>query len=219
MRGGNYGWQAAAAGCAFIGWTNTMPNMAPWGSHDLRVGNNPLVVAVPGAATPVVLDMAMSQFSYGKLDTLARAGASTAVDAGWDEHGEPTTNTAAVLRSGRVMPTGYWKGSGLALVLDLLATALSGGNSTHDIPKDPEHESGLSQVFIAIDLARSSASPSIRGRLAAVVDDYVSAVPIDAASPVRYPGARALQARRENLSLGIPVDESIWREILAMNGK
>jgi 3-dehydro-L-gulonate 2-dehydrogenase len=218
MRGGNYGWQAAAADCAFIGWTNTMPNMAPWGSHHLRVGNNPLVVAVPTATTPVVLDMAMSQFSYGKLDTLARSGASTPVDCGWDEHGQPTSNPAAVLRSGRVMPTGYWKGSGLALVLDLLATACSGGNATHDIPGDPERESGLSQVFIAIDLSRSSSSPAMRDRLADVVEDYVAAVPTDPASPVRYPGARALQARHENLSLGVPVDASVWREILAMTG-
>ena len=67
LRGGTYGWQAARAGFAFIGWTNTTPNMPAWGAVDSRLGNNPLIVAIPCGDEPVVLDVAMSQFSYGKL--------------------------------------------------------------------------------------------------------------------------------------------------------
>ena len=65
MRGGSYGWQAADAGMIGMCWTNTLPNLPPWGAADPRVGNNPLVIAVPRADGHVVLDMAMSQFSYG----------------------------------------------------------------------------------------------------------------------------------------------------------
>ena len=64
MRGGSYGWQAADAGVIGICWTNTLANLPPWGAAEPRVGNNPLVVAVPRADGPVVLDMAMSQFSF-----------------------------------------------------------------------------------------------------------------------------------------------------------
>ena len=52
MRGGSYGWQAADAGLIGICWTNTLANVPPWGAADPRVGNNPLVVAVPRAARP-----------------------------------------------------------------------------------------------------------------------------------------------------------------------
>lgn len=68
MRGGNYGWQAANTGCIGISWTNTEPCMPAWGGKDNRVGNNPLVLAVPREKGHIVLDMAMSQFSYGKLE-------------------------------------------------------------------------------------------------------------------------------------------------------
>ena len=67
MRGGTYGWQAADAGCIGICFTNTIANMPPWGGKEPRLGNNPLVISVPRAGGHIVLDMAMSQFSYGKL--------------------------------------------------------------------------------------------------------------------------------------------------------
>src|SRR2546422_755430 len=69
MRGGSYGWQAADAGVIGICWTNTMPNLPPWGASEPRLGNNPLVIAVPRAEGHIVLDMAMSQFSYGTLES------------------------------------------------------------------------------------------------------------------------------------------------------
>ena len=67
MRGGTYGWQAARQGFVFIGWTNTEANMPAWGARDFRLGNNPLVFAIPYLDEAIVLDFAMSQFSYGKL--------------------------------------------------------------------------------------------------------------------------------------------------------
>ena len=73
MRAGTYGWQAAEAGVIGICWTNTMPNLPPWGGVEPVIGNNPLVIAVPRAGGPVVLDMAMSQFSYGTLDSYKSA--------------------------------------------------------------------------------------------------------------------------------------------------
>ena len=67
MRGGTYGWQAADAGVIGLCWTNTLANVPPWGAAEPRIGNNPLIVAVPRAAGHIVLDIAMSQFSVGAL--------------------------------------------------------------------------------------------------------------------------------------------------------
>jgi len=74
MRGGSYGWQAAGAGMIGICWTNTLPNLPPWGDHVPRLGNNPLIIAVPRASGHIVLDMAMSQFSYGALTAYRKRG-------------------------------------------------------------------------------------------------------------------------------------------------
>ena len=71
MRGGAYGWQAAIAGYVFIGFTNTIANMPAHGAIDKRLGNNPFVIALPYKDTSIVLDMAMSQYSFGGMELSA----------------------------------------------------------------------------------------------------------------------------------------------------
>src|SRR5687767_2427526 len=151
MRGGAYGWQAAEAGMIGMCWTNTLANVPPWGSSEPRIGNNPLVIAVPRGDGHIVLDMAMSQFSVGALASYAARGEALPVDGGYDRAGNLTRDPTAIAATGRLLPIGFWKGSGLALMIDLLAAVLSGGRATHEITPDPEAESALSQVFIAID--------------------------------------------------------------------
>src|SRR5262249_36973433 len=121
MRGGSYGWQAAEAGGIGICWTNTMPNLPPWGATEARLCNNPLVLAVRRAEGHIVLDMAMSQFSYGTLEAYRISNEELPVNGGFDAGGELTRDAAAIEASGRPLPIGYWKGSGLALLLDMLA--------------------------------------------------------------------------------------------------
>ena len=64
MRGGTYGWQAANKGFIAICWTNTESCMPAWGAKTIGIGNNPFIMAVPHKSGHVVLDMAMSQYSY-----------------------------------------------------------------------------------------------------------------------------------------------------------
>ena len=87
MRGGTYGWQAAEAGVIGICWTNTLANLPPWGATDPRAGNNPLVLAVPRSNGHVVLDIAMSQFSFGALASYRRLGEQLSVAGGFDSAG------------------------------------------------------------------------------------------------------------------------------------
>ncbi|MDE3187288.1 MAG: 3-dehydro-L-gulonate 2-dehydrogenase [Acidobacteriota bacterium] len=216
MRGGTYGWQAAAAGLIGICWTNTMPNLPPWGGVQPCIGNNPLVIAVPRASGPVVLDMAMSQFSYGALESYRQRGELLPVEGGFDAEGNLTRDPAAIEQSQRPLPTGYWKGSGLSVVLDMMGAMLSLGNATHQLPADPLREAGISQVFLTMNPAAFGAAAEAE-RLA---DEIVASVhhcrPAKEGSKVRYPGEKTLQVRAENRKLGLPVDPAVWQQILAM---
>ena len=206
MRGGTYGWQAADAAMVGICWTNTLPNLPPWGDTVPRLGNNPLVIAVPRAGGHVVLDMAMSQFSYGALGAYRQRGELLPVDGGFDADGNLTRDPGAIERSQRPLPIGYWKGSGFSLVLDMIAAMMAGGLATHRIPPEPEREIGVCQMFLALNAAAfPDAGPIAESVIASL-------------GGVRYPGERVLRIREENLALGIPVDESTWALMEAMAG-
>lgn len=206
LRGGSYGWQAADAGCIGLCWTNTRPNMAAWGAKDRRIGNNPLVAGVPRAGGHVVVDIAMAQFSFGALGAAKRRGERLAVVGGYDETGALSTDPAAIERTGRVLPIGYWKGAALAVVLDLMAAVLSGGCSTFRVGQLGGAEHMVSQVFIALSVEMELAS-----RVAdEVVAHLKASQPAEEGGEIRYPGERVLRVRRENLTCGIPVSDEMW---------
>jgi len=130
--------------------------------------------------------------------------------------GNLTKDAASIEASQRALPVGYWKGSGLSLVLDMLAAMLSGGLATHQIPLDPTRESGISQIFLAIDPS-SVANPQELTQIAeGILNSLREATPVDPGKPVRYPGEQTLQLREENLRLGVPVDPEIWKQISAL---
>jgi 3-dehydro-L-gulonate 2-dehydrogenase len=215
MRGGTYGWHAAKAGYLFIGFTNTIANMPAWGAIDRKLGNNPLVIALPYKDEAIVLDMAMSQYSFGALQQAKMKNEKLSVHGGFDSNGNLTNDPAAVLASKRLLAAGYWKGAGLALLLDILAVILSGGSATHEISKK-EIENGLSQVFIAIDISKLGSQSTITRIVEDIIRDYHQSVAADSANKILYPGERVLETRRRNLQNGIPVIKQVWENILKL---
>lgn len=211
MRGGYYGWTAVKKNCVFIGWTNTVANMPAWGAVDAKLGNNPLVMAVPFNDEAIVMDMAMSQFSYGALELAKMKGEELPVAGGFNKKGGITQNPSEILESKRVMPVGYWKGAGLSLLLDILSAVLSGGLSTHEITKQ-KAEHALSQVFIAIDLQQLKNYKGIEACINNIISDYKQSVP-EGSNEILYPGERVLKNRERNLKEGIPVLQKVWNEI------
>jgi 3-dehydro-L-gulonate 2-dehydrogenase len=209
MRGGTYGWQAAEAGYISINFTNTIANLPPWGGLDPRLGNNPLVIAVPRKGGHVVLDMAISQYAVGKLQQYKANNQALPLSGGYDSDGNLSTDAGAILDAKRLLPVGFWKGAGLSLVLDLLATILSGGNSTAKITGNGA-ESGVSQVFICI-------KPTNDSQTAALIEEIIAytktSTPIADGGEISYPGENTLKTRIKNLSEGVLVDEKIWEVV------
>jgi 3-dehydro-L-gulonate 2-dehydrogenase len=193
-----------------------MPNLPAWGGVEPCLGNNPLVIAVPRAGGHVVLDMAMSQFSYGTLESYKNQGKMLPVDGGFDAAGKLTRDAATIERSQRPLAIGYWKGSGLSLVLDMMAAMTTLGKATHQLSTDSLQEAGLSQMFIAIN----AAALGDEARLEQIADEIIASLHQSRAAEegkkIRYPGERVLQIRAENRRLGVPVELAVWEEILKM---
>lgn len=216
MRGGTYGWQAAESGCIGICWSNTCPNMPAWGARDNHIGNNPLVMAVPRTnGEHIMVDCALSQFSYGKLETTRLAGKQLPVVGGYDGDGNLTTDPGAIEQTQRMIPMGYWKGSGLSILLDMIATVLTNANSVAKIGTFGD-EVGLTQIMIAIDPAKFQSGDVTDAIIDAIIRDVKSSEPDAPGGEVRCPGEGEHRIRRDNLANGIPVVESKWQEVLAM---
>jgi 3-dehydro-L-gulonate 2-dehydrogenase len=215
MRAGYYGWLAAKGGFALIAWTNTNANMPAWGAVDCHLGNNPIVLAVPYANEAIVLDAAMSQFAYGTLEVHRLNGRQLPIPGGYDAKGNLTTDPASILATERVLPMGYWKGAGMSLLLDILSTILSGGLSTKQIT-DRGSEHGLSQVFIAANLTTLGNQHAIPKAINDIIQDYLNSRPVSDATEILYPGERILRSRKANSEAGIPVNRSVWDEILCL---
>lgn len=203
MRGGTYGLQAAEAGYIGLCFTNTIANLPPWGGTEPRLGNNPLIIAIPQKQGHIVLDMAISQFSFGKLWQYQAQDKQLPVPGGYDSTGNLTTDTTAIMESKRALPIGFWKGSGLSLVLDLLATVLSGGDSTAVITQSGRKETGVSQVFICIK--------TDNGKNASLIEEIISYTKSNEdGNEILFPGENMLRTREQSLKEGVVVDEKAW---------
>jgi 3-dehydro-L-gulonate 2-dehydrogenase len=215
MRGGYYGWLAAKKNFVFIGWTNTIANMPAWNAVDNKLGNNPIVFSIPYNDEAIVLDMAMSQFSFGSMEQSLLKKEKLPVFGGFDREGKMTFEPQEIISSKRPMPIGYWKGAGMALMLDVLATVLSAGFSTKDITMRGT-EYALSQVFIAIDLNKLSNFTSVNTVVENIIRDYKESIP-EGSKNITFPGERVVNARNKNKEQGIPVLKTIWEEIARLH--
>ncbi len=219
LRGGTYGLQAAEKGFAAICWTNARPGMPAWGGKRLRLGNNPLVLALPGDP-PLLADLAMSQFSYGKIQEAALAGRGLPVPGGYDLDGNLTQDPQAILESlkagaYRLLPTGFWKGSALAFILDAMAAVLSGGMASREVETETTVDVGISQVFIAVDLNRMGDPEEIRARVGELTQ-HLKFGRDGVAEDVRFPGENVWAQRQSNLVHGAPVADEVWRTITSL---
>ena len=189
--------------------------MPAWGATDPRLGNNPFVIAVPYKNEAIVLDFAMSQYSYGKMESLKNEGRELSFPGGFNTRGELTTDPGEILETWRALPAGYWKGAGLSLLLDIMATILSGGLSTHQI-KGCDSEYSVSQVFIAINLKCLHNFPAIENSINQIIDNLHDSHPVNRSIGIRYPGENVLSIRNDSMKNGIPVDKAIWEKIVSM---
>ncbi len=213
MRGATYGYHAAGRGYPLICWTNTLPNMSPWGSTARVLGNNPMVFALPGRGHPMVLDMALSQYSYGRLETAKLTGEMLPYPGGFDVDGNLTCDPGEILRAKQVLPIGLWKGAGLSLAVDLFAALLSGGTPAALMPKSGH---AVSQVFLAV---HPGATDDEKARRLDALEEALHAMKTACSAKgetFAYPGLGTSRRRMESEVHGVHVPDAVWEDILSL---
>jgi (2R)-3-sulfolactate dehydrogenase (NADP+) len=205
----------AEAGLVALAFGNTPKAMAPWGGRQPLFGTNPIAFAVPQRAKPpMVVDMALSQVARGRILSAAQKG--EAIPEGWavDAHGAPTTDAAAALK-GALQPIGGTKGAALALMVEVLAVALTGArfgyeaSSFFDADGPPP---GVGQFLIAIDPVAFGGTDVFAHRIAAL------AHMIEGDGGARLPGTRRLALREKAQRDGVMVDSKLLAGVRALAG-
>ncbi|SDQ64229.1 Ldh family oxidoreductase [Microbacterium sp. cf332] len=151
---GHYVRAAAEGGLVGIAMTNASPAMPPFNGTRRLLGTNPIAIGVPSRRRPLaVLDMSSTTVARGKIRRAFDNG-ETEIPAGWatGPAGEPTTDPAVAL-TGDLAPLGGPKGSGLSLMIDLLAGGLSGTGPVGSVVGLPDASavSGTGHLLIALD--------------------------------------------------------------------
>jgi LDH2 family malate/lactate/ureidoglycolate dehydrogenase len=184
-------------------------HMAPWGGSELLIGTNPLAVAVPrGGEPPIVLDIATSAVSYGTVKNHALQGRE--MPAGWmvaRTDGTPVTDPARS-SEGMLLPIGGHKGSGLAIVLGLLAGPLSGavfGRDVIDFNADSSTETNTGHFIIALDVGRFVEPLAFYAEVNRHLVDLRDSERLPGADPIRMPGEQRAARRAERARHGVPI--------------
>lgn len=109
---------------------------------------------------------------------------------------------------------GYWKGSGISILLDLISTVLTNANSVQKIGTFGD-EVGLSQIMIAIDPGKFQGAEVTDAIVDELIADIHSSVPVKEGEKVFYPGEIEIGTRKDNMENGIPVIDEVWEQIKA----
>lgn len=214
MRGGTYAWRMAQAGFMGMSWINTESCMPLWGSDEPSVGNNPFCIAIPRENGEIVLDMAMSQYAYGKLGVYRLAGKELPFPGGFDKEGNLTSDPGAIEDSRRILPTGYWKGSGMAIALDLAAAMMANGKCGSDLDDEGRGScTGCCQIFIAYDPYLFGSKEEIQAMLDRRVAAADKAHPEKEGHSVTCPGERTIATREKSMQNGVNVDKQVWKQV------
>jgi len=219
-RVGTYGEMAMKAGLISLHFANVIdhaPFVAPYRGTDARFGTNPVCIAIPETykGAPLLLDFATSRAAVGKARVAVNKGLDMEPGYLLDGQGRPTTNPNVMFEEpqGALTAMGDHKGYGLAMFAEILATALSGGDTIQ--PGNERQGSIVNNIFtITLDPNKFGDTSRMADEIKAYAD-YVTASPkLKKDEPVLIPGMPEFESREERMENGIPLAPNSWSEIL-----
>ena len=213
---GIYALMAAEAGCVGIVCANASTVTAPFGAAKPFLGTNPLAVAVPaGDHPPYLLDMATAEGSRKKIRRLLAEGKE--IPTGWAlcPDGEPTTDPQKAL-DGVMLPFGGSKGSGIALLVDILAGVLTGaefGGGVLSVMTNQERESGNGHFMLVFRANAFLPEDDLKRRMDEELDRMKALPAVPPFPSVSYPGERSWKTAAMRRKNGIPVSQSLKNQL------
>ena len=191
------------------------PGLAPWGGAEPLLGSNPWSVAVPaGNHPPVVVDMANGVVIAGKIRAAAERGES--IPLGWalDQNGRPTQDAKAAM-AGSVFPFGGAKGAALTLMLELMASVLTGAEystGVGDLGELPRPQR-VGHLFLAMRVDYFLPPDQFHSRVDDLLDRLVNSRVAEGHTDIRIPGARGERTSAERSTGGIAVPPQLQEQL------
>ncbi len=204
--------EALTEGMIGFSTTAAVAQVAPFGGRERALGTNPLCIAVPGGERgPIILDMATSVVARGKVQLAALEGKP--IPQGWalDAEGHPTTNPVAASK-GSMLPLGGYKGYGLALMVEILSSVLSGalvGKQIGEMFSGLETPQGLGHFFGALDVSLFMPLDEFRARMDALIAAMKTVALADGAEEILVPGEPEARKAALYRAEGIPLAEDV----------
>lgn len=201
------------AGLVGLAFSNSPAAMPPWGGKTPLFGTNPIAAVFPRRdAAPLLIDLALSEAARGKIMLAAKAGKP--IPLGWavDRDGQPTTDAEAAL-AGSMLPAGGVKGAMLALIVELLACALTGaafGFEADSFFADEGNQPRLGQFFLAIDPGALAGSDTYFSRTEKLIEFMLHD------EGVRLPGDRRRTLSATAMQDGIGIPDALHRQIVQL---
>lgn len=219
---GYYANMCAERGMIGISMSNSNPMIAATGGCTRVIGNNPFSYAVPaGKHGTVLYDIAISCGSDMKVIAMHKNGEK--LPDGWliDKNGVPTNDPADYRNGGVLLPFGGYKGYGLALMVELMAAALSGANTLsrakawNVVPSD---EGGsLGHFFMALDVSKITDKDEFISRAEQVIDEITGSKLAEGADKIYYPGEKEKISKEACLASGtVEVADDVLAAIEAL---
>jgi|LSQX01.2.fsa_nt_gb LDH2 family malate/lactate/ureidoglycolate dehydrogenase len=199
-----------------VALSNAPPTMAPWGGMAPMMGTNPFSIAAPAAKhRPLVLDCASSYVARGKIN-LADIEKKP-IPEGWalDADGHSTTDAAAAL-AGVVLPFGTYKGSGIAIMIDVLSAVLSGasfGMHVGQLYRDADTPQNLGHFFAAIHIGMLSDPVAFKAGVDQIVDDIKGSRKAPGTDEIFLPGELEFENEIYYMKKGIGVGAGVLRDL------
>jgi (2R)-3-sulfolactate dehydrogenase (NADP+) len=198
--------EIAEAGFVGLGFVNAPPSIAPWGGRKPIFGTNPIALAAPLAnRPPMVIDQSSSVIARGEIMLHAQQEKPIPPEWAITADGKPTTDPKEALK-GSLLPSGGYKGAGLALMVEVMAAVLTGANLSIDASSFADDSGGppaTGQLFIAVDIGRLAGKEKFNNHLERVISAMISQ------AGVRLPGDKRLKARALTAREGVRVPEKL----------
>ncbi|MCD6519538.1 MAG: Ldh family oxidoreductase [Anaerolineae bacterium] len=210
---GFYIMRIVSEGYAGMAMTATDAFLIPFGGRKPFFGTNPIAFGFPTDGIPVILDMATTSIPYGKIALAKTEGKPIPPDWGFDEEGNPTTDPN---RIAGLHPIAGPKGSGLAMIIDIFSSVLSGmpwGPHINKMYTELDKPRKLGHFVWVLDIKRFMPLEEFKRRLGEMLRELNAMPPADGFDFVYYPGQIEGKRREKRRQEGIPIDPGLYQEL------